>query len=30
VRDPDAMKAALRDSQVALSGLGVAKGDPPA
>jgi uncharacterized protein len=28
VRDPDAMKAALRDSQVVLSGLGVAKGDP--
>jgi uncharacterized protein len=29
VRDPDAMKAALRDSQVVLSGLGVADGDPP-
>jgi uncharacterized protein len=29
VRDPDSMKAALRDSQVVLSGLGVAKGDPP-
>src|ERR1700684_2985794 len=29
VRDPDSMKAALRDSEVVLSGLGVAKGDPP-
>jgi uncharacterized protein len=29
VRDPDSMKAALRDSQVVLSGLGVAEGDPP-
>jgi uncharacterized protein YbjT (DUF2867 family) len=29
VRDPDSMKAALRDSQVVLSALGVAKGDPP-
>src|ERR1700678_772323 len=28
VRDPDSMKAALRDSQVVLSGLGVAEGDP--
>jgi uncharacterized protein YbjT (DUF2867 family) len=28
VRDPHSMKAALRDSQVVLSGLGVAKGDP--
>jgi uncharacterized protein len=28
VRDPDAMKTALRGSQVVLSGLGVAKGDP--
>ena len=29
VRDPDSMKAALRDSEVVLSGLGVADGDPP-
>jgi uncharacterized protein len=29
VRDPDSMKAALRDSEVVLSGLGVAHGDPP-
>jgi hypothetical protein len=29
VRDPDSMKAALRDSEVVLSGLGVAAGDPP-
>jgi uncharacterized protein YbjT (DUF2867 family) len=29
VRDPDSMKAALRDSEVVLSGLGVAYGDPP-
>ena len=29
VRDPDAMKAALRGSEVVLSGLGVAEGDPP-
>jgi len=29
VRDPDSMKAALRDSKVVLSGLGVAAGDPP-
>ena len=29
VRDPDSMKAALRDSEVVLSGLGVAQGDPP-
>ena len=29
VRDPDSMKAALRDSQLVLSGLGVADGDPP-
>jgi putative NADH-flavin reductase len=28
VRDPDSMKAALRDSQVVLSALGVAKRDP--
>jgi uncharacterized protein len=28
VRDPDSMKAALRDSEVVLSGLGVADGDP--
>jgi uncharacterized protein len=29
VRDPDSMKAALRDTEVVLSGLGVADGDPP-
>jgi uncharacterized protein len=29
VRDPDSIKAALRDSHVVLSGLGVADGDPP-
>src|ERR1700678_1049053 len=29
VRNPDSMKAALRDSEVVLSGLGVADGDPP-
>src|ERR1700735_5214771 len=29
VRDPASMKAALRDSEVVLSGLGVTKGDPP-
>jgi uncharacterized protein YbjT (DUF2867 family) len=29
VGDPDSMKAALRDSEVVLSGLGVADGDPP-
>jgi hypothetical protein len=29
VLDPDSMKAALRDSQVVLSALGVADGDPP-
>jgi uncharacterized protein len=29
VRDPDSMKAALRDSELVLSGLGVADGDPP-
>jgi hypothetical protein len=29
VRDPDSMKAALRNSQLVLSGLGVADGDPP-
>jgi putative NADH-flavin reductase len=29
VRDPDSVKAALRDSHVVLSGLGVAAGDPP-
>jgi uncharacterized protein len=29
VYDPDSVKAALRDSQVVLSGLGVADGDPP-
>ena len=29
VHDPDSMKAALRDSEVVLSGLGVAHGDPP-
>jgi hypothetical protein len=29
VQDQDSMKAALRDSQVVLSGLGVAEGDPP-
>jgi uncharacterized protein len=29
VRDPDSMKAALRDSELVLSGLGVAGGDPP-
>jgi uncharacterized protein len=29
VRDPDSIKAALRDSDVVLSGLGVADGDPP-
>src|SRR5580692_6569073 len=29
VHDPDSMKAALRDSEVVLSGLGVADGDPP-
>ena len=29
VRDPDSMKAALRDSEIVLSGLGVADGDPP-
>jgi hypothetical protein len=29
VRDPDSMKAALRDSEVVLSGLGVADGDSP-
>jgi hypothetical protein len=29
VRDPDSIKAALRDSRVVLSGLGVADGDPP-
>lgn len=29
VRDPDSIKAALRDSHVVLSGLGVAEGDPP-
>jgi uncharacterized protein len=28
VGDPDSMKAALRDSEVVLSGLGVADGDP--
>jgi uncharacterized protein YbjT (DUF2867 family) len=28
VRDPDSMKGALRDSQLVLSGLGVAAGDP--
>ena len=29
VRDPDSIKAALQGSQVVLSGLGVAGGDPP-
>jgi hypothetical protein len=29
VYDPDSIKAALRDRQVVLSGLGVADGDPP-
>jgi uncharacterized protein YbjT (DUF2867 family) len=29
VRDPDSMKAALRGSELVLSGLGVANGDPP-
>jgi uncharacterized protein len=29
VRDPDSVKAALRDSHIVLSGLGVADGDPP-
>jgi uncharacterized protein len=29
VRDPDSIKAALRDSRIVLSGLGVAAGDPP-
>jgi uncharacterized protein len=29
VRDPDSIKAALRDSHIVLSGLGVADGDPP-
>jgi uncharacterized protein len=29
VHDQDSMKAALRDSHVVLSGLGVAEGDPP-
>lgn len=29
VRDPDSINAALRDSRVVLSGLGVADGDPP-
>ena len=29
VHDPDAIKAALAGSQVVLSGLGVAEGDPP-
>jgi uncharacterized protein len=29
VRDPDSVKAALRDSEIVLSGLGVAGGDPP-
>ena len=29
VYDPDSIKAALRDSPVVLSGLGVADGDPP-
>ena len=29
VRDPDSIKAALRDSHIVLSGLGVAHGDPP-
>jgi hypothetical protein len=29
VRDPDSVKAALSDSHVVLSGLGVADGDPP-
>ena len=29
VRDPDSIKAALRDSDTVLSGLGVTDGDPP-
>jgi hypothetical protein len=29
VHDPDSIRAALADSQVVLSGLGVADGDPP-
>jgi uncharacterized protein len=29
VHDPDAIKAALADSQIVLSGLGVVDGDPP-
>ena len=29
VHDPDSIKAALRDSRIVLSGLGVADGDPP-
>jgi uncharacterized protein len=29
VRDPGSMKEALRGSEIVLSGLGVAKGDPP-
>ena len=29
VRDPDSVAAALRDSEVVLSGLGVTDGDPP-
>jgi NAD(P)-dependent dehydrogenase (short-subunit alcohol dehydrogenase family) len=29
VRDPDSIKAALRDGHIVLSGLGVADGDPP-
>jgi hypothetical protein len=29
VRDPDLMKEALRGSEIVLSGLGVAEGDPP-
>ena len=29
VRDPGSIKAALRDSELVLSGLGVADGDPP-
>jgi uncharacterized protein len=29
VHDPDSIQAALADSQIVLSGLGVAEGDPP-
>ncbi len=29
MRDPDSIKAALRDSHIVLSGLGAADGDPP-